>query len=211
MSKKFIPARGASPQRLLLAAALLLGVAPTIHAQATSYGTGTPAAMSVAGNSYFGLVGGPSDFTRISGGSGAFAHEDHNTAYGVEVGNYFPGQNIGVELSYTNFGQINRGGGTTKAEGATLSLLGRLPINANFNLLGKVGTTYGHTDVSSNPASGIAVGSASGFDWSYGVGAELVINPQWSALVQYSEHYMKFAGSSSERVAATTLGARIRF
>jgi opacity protein-like surface antigen len=208
MSKTSIPASGATAQRLLLVATMLLSAAPTIQAQAVT--SGTPSAMSMAGNSYIGLVAGPSDFTRLSGGLGTFTHEDHATAYGVEVGNYFPGQNIGIELAYTNFGQVKRGGGTTKAEGATLSLVGRMPINTSFNLLGKVGATYGNTEVTSLTPS-IGSGSASGFDWSYGVGAELIINPQWSALVQYSEHYLKFAGISSERVAATTLGVRMRF
>jgi hypothetical protein len=81
-----------------------------------------------------------------------------------------------------------------------------------FNLLGKVGTTYSQTDVSANPASGgMATGSNNGFDWSYGIGAELVFAPQLSGVLRYDEHFMKFAGSSSERVSTTMIGARLRF
>jgi hypothetical protein len=43
------------------------------------------------------------------------------------------------------------------------------------------------------------------------LGAELVFAPQWSAVLQYDEHFMKFAGSSSERISTTMIGARIRF
>lgn len=60
-------------------------------------------------------------------------------------------------------------------------------------------------------AYGVASGSESGFDWSYGIGAELVISPQWSAVLQYNEHFLKFAGDSSDRVTATTIGVRMRF
>jgi hypothetical protein len=127
------------------------------------------------------------------------------------AGNYNYNQNFGVEIGYTNFGNVGRGGGTTKAEGINLSLIGRMPVSPMFNLLGKVGTTYGHTEVSANPLSGMTSGSESGFDWSYGVGAELVLSPQWSAVLTYDEAFMKFAGGSSERVSNTMIGARMRF
>jgi OmpA-OmpF porin, OOP family len=34
-------------------------------------------------------------------------------------------------------------------DGINFSLIGRAPMSSNFNVLGKVGTTYGPTDVSS--------------------------------------------------------------
>jgi hypothetical protein len=57
----------------------------------------------------------------------------------------------------------------------------------------------------------MSTGSSNGFDWSYGVGAELVLSPQWSAVLQYDEHFMKFANSGSDRVSTTMLGVRMRF
>jgi hypothetical protein len=191
--------------RTLLGAAVLLGAAHAANAQ-NSY-----APMTGNGASYIGLSGGPSDFSRSRGGIGLFNNGDHDTAYSLMAGSYFINPNVGMELGYTNFGSVPRGGGNTKAEGINVSLIGKLPVGNSFNLLGKVGTTYGHTEVSSNPASGIQSGSESGFDWSYGVGAELVINPQWSAVVQYDEHYLKFAGTSSERITTTIIGARMHF
>jgi hypothetical protein len=191
--------------RTLLAAAVLLGGAQFANAQSS-----TPSMMG-NGASYIGLSGGSADYSRMNGSNGVYHNGDHDNAYSLTAGNYFINPNVGMELGYTNFGSIERAGGRTKAEGINISLIGKMPVGNSFNLLGKVGTTYGHTEVSAAPASGVQSGSESGFDWSYGVGAELVINPQWSAVVQYDENYMKFAGQSSQRVTTTTIGARMHF
>jgi hypothetical protein len=188
-----------------LAAAALVCAAPLAMAQSSGMG------MDSMGPGYIGLSGGPTDFTRISNGTGLYSRGDHDTAYSLMVGNYFLSPNLGMEAGYTNFGSVARGGGNTKAEGINISLIGKMPVHPSLNLLGKVGTTYGHTEVSSAPGSGVSSGSESGFDWSYGVGAELVINPQWSAVLQYDEHYMKFAGNSSERLSTTTIGVRMHY
>jgi hypothetical protein len=190
--------------RTVLAASMVLCAAQAANAQST-------APMMGNGASYIGFSGGSADFSRMNGSNGVYHNGDHDNAYSLKAGSYFINPNVGMELGYTNFGNIARGGGNTKAEGINLSLIGKFPVGTSVNLLGKVGTTYGHTEVSSVPASGVVSGSESGFDWSYGVGAELMINPQWSALVQYDEHYMKFAGSSSERITTTSIGVRMHF
>jgi hypothetical protein len=192
----------------LIAATLLLGAAHMASAQTRE---AAPAASVMTGTSYIGLSGGPSDFSRVNSGNSLFSNADRDTAYSVMFGNYAYNQNLGVEIGYTNFGQVGRGGGTSKAEGINLSVIGRMPINPMFNLLGKVGTTYARTEVTANPLSGMQTGTETGFDWSYGIGAEMVISPQWSAVLSYDEHFMKFAGSSSERVSNTMIGARMRF
>jgi len=156
---------------VLAAAGLLLGALPLARAQASA------ADSEVVGPGYFSLNGGPSDFSRISAGNGLYPRGDRDTVYSLALGNYLFTPHLGVELGYTNFGQISRGGGSTKAEGVNLSLIGKLPLSQRFNLLGKLGTTYGHTDTTALPVSNLASGSEYGFDWSYGVGAELVINP----------------------------------
>jgi opacity protein-like surface antigen len=189
--------------RSLLAASVLLCAAQGASAQSTP--------MMAAGTSYIGFSGGSADYSRMNGSNGVYHNGNHDNAYSLKAGSYFISPNVGMELGYTNFGNIERGGGNTKAEGINISLIGKMPVGNSVNLLGKVGTTYGHTEVSSVPASGVVSGSESGFDWSYGVGAEYVINPQWSALVQYDEHYMKFAGQSSERITTTSIGVRMHF
>lgn len=162
-----------------------------------------------AGKSYIGLNAGESDFS-LGNGTGVFGSERHDTVYNVYVGNYFS-SNFGLELGYTDFGRVNRAGGRTKADGINVSLVGKLPLGDSFNLLGKVGTTYGRTEVSSAPGSGVVAGDESAFGWSYGVGAEYNFNPQWSAVLQYDEHDLKYAGDQRDRISAVTLGVRYRF
>ena len=208
MNSKLTPSRSAHAPHLvrcLLAATLLLCTAQLASAQSSQHST------DLTGSSYVGFSGGPSDFSRINGGDGLYPRETLTTAYSLSYGNYFISPNMGMELGYTNFGNVARGGGSSKAEGVNISLIGKLPVGQSVNLLGKVGTTYGHTEVSAQPPSGMSQGSQSGFDWSYGVGAELVFNPKWSGVLQYDEHYMKFSGSDSDRVSTTTIGVRLHF
>jgi opacity protein-like surface antigen len=194
---------------LALAALAGSGVA---QAQSQSYKPAGPvASMFTPGTSYIALNAGTSDLSRPITAFGVFGGEQQGQAYGVAIGNYFAGQNYGVELGYADFGSVNRYGGSTKVDGITLSLFGRLPVSSNINLLGKVGTTYSRTDVSTNQANSNLAGSERGFDWSYGVGAEYVFTPQWSATLQYAEHFVKYPITGNERISSTTLGARFYY
>ena len=161
------------------------------------------------GANYVGLNAGKSDFS-LGNGIGIFPSDKRDTVYNIYAGSYF-NKNFGLELGYTNFGKVARAGGNTKAQGFNLSVVGTLPLSPSFNLLGKLGTTYGRTDVSSAPFSGVASGSESGFGVSYGLGAEYVFSPQLSAVLQYDDHSLKFAGSGRDRISATTVGLRYRF
>lgn len=198
--------------RTLSATALAVAGLVTVvgaQAQMTSNSSMGSYSLNSPGQRYFGFNAGQSDYS-VGNGNGAFASDNKDTAYNIYGGSYF-NNNFGLELGYTDFGRINRGGGDTDAAGINLSLVGKLPLSNSFNLLGKVGTTYGHTRVSSAPGSGIAQGSESGFGLSYGIGAEYAFNPNWSAVVQYDEHDLKFAGSGRDRISATTVGLRYRF
>ena len=161
------------------------------------------------GSGYLGLNAGKSKFS-VGNGTGFFTSENKDTTYGIYGGTYFTPY-FGAELGYTNFGKIRRAGGQTKAEGINASLIGRLPLSPQFNLLGKLGTTYGRTDVSSAFGSGVVPGRETGFDVSYGVGAEYSFTPMVSGVVQYDENKMKFAGGNSDRVGAATAGVRFKF
>lgn len=161
------------------------------------------------GAGYVGLNLGSSDYS-LGNGFGPFASDNSDTVYNLYTGTFFT-PNFGFEVGYTNFGKIDRAGGNTKAEGINLSLVGRAPITQSFNVFGKLGTTYGRTNVTSVPGSGIASGKENGFGVSYGIGAEYSFNPQLSAVLQYDEHKLKFAGDGSDRVNTTTVGLRYRF
>lgn len=201
--------------RTLSATALAMAaLAATTGAQAqTSSSTSASASSNYSfyapGSRYFGLNIGQSDFS-LPSGAGGFPSDNKDTSYNIYGGSYF-NNNFGVELGYTDFGKVNRGGGETEAEGINLSLVGRLPMSNSFNLLGKVGTTYGRTRVSASPASGLATGTESDWGVSYGIGAEWAFTPALSAVLAWDEHNLKFVGSGKDRVSTTSLGLRYRF
>lgn len=191
----------------LLVAAASMVIATGAHAQSGMSGSGF--SLYAPGSSYIGLNVGQSDFS-LGNGIGVFPSDQKDTAYSLTAGSYFH-PNFGLEVGYTDFGKATRGGGETEAMGFNVSLIGRLPLSPQFNLLGKVGTTYGRTEVSSRPGSGITGGNENGFGVSYGVGAEYSFTPQVSGVVQYDEHALKFAGTGRDRISATTVGLRYRF
>ncbi|NVO05002.1 MAG: outer membrane beta-barrel protein [Rhodoferax sp.] len=197
--------------RLLPAAVLAvaaLAASSSVLAQAAYQPAGPIASALTPGATYVALNAGTSDLSRPITAFGLFGGTQQGSSYGVAIGNFMANQNYGFEVGYTDFGSVNRYGGSTKVDGINLSLIGRMPLSASFNLLGKVGTTYSRTDVSANAANSNMAGSERGFDWSYGLGGELKLAPQWSATLQYDEHFVKYAVTGSERVSATTLGLR---
>lgn len=196
----------------LLAVAASLALVGVAQAQSTTTNTNPRANTGFsygAGGSYFDLNAGKSDFS-VGNGLGNFGSDDGDTAYSAHIGSYF-NDNLGMEIGYTDFGSIDRAGGSTKARGINLSLVGKFPLSPEFNLLGKIGTTYSDTDTSSAPASGVVAGSDHGFGLSYGIGAEYAFTPQWSAVVQVESHKLRFAGGAKDRVSLATLGVRYRF
>jgi len=195
--------------RLLPVAALLMAaLTASVAARAQS---STRAAAYPSGTSYIALNAGTADLSRPITAFGVFGGQQQGQAYGLAMGNYVTGQNYGYEVGYADFGSVNRYGGSTKVDGITLSVLGRMPVGSNFNLLGKLGTTYSRTDVSASAANSNLAGSERGFDWSYGVGGEVMVTPQWGATSQYAEHFVKYPTTGSERISSTTLGARFYY
>lgn len=195
----------------LIAIAALAGAAAA-QAQAVGANNSTNAyGLTGVPKIYFDVSAGQTDY-RLGSGTGLFGTNNNSTAYGLAAGSYFT-NNLGVEVGYTDFGRISRGGGETRADGFTLKLVGKLPLGSQFNLLGKVGTTYGRTEVSSAARSGITAGSDNGFGVNLGVGAEFMFTPNWSALVQYDAHDLRFVGSSSDRdrIGVTSVGIRYTY
>ncbi len=158
---------------------------------------------------YFELSAGETNQS-MPGGLGGFSSKASDTNYNLSVGSYFP-NNFGAELAYNDFGDIRRAGGSTKATGLSLSLVGRFPVAGSVNLLGRLGTTYSSTSVSAAPASGLATGDKQGFGLSYGVGVEYTFNPTWSVLLKYDNYALGFAGDRTDNVGATTIGLRVSY
>jgi len=159
---------------------------------------------------YFGLSGGRANYDLNAGPPGSgLGFDDSDSAWKLSTGGYFH-PNAGVELSYLNAGKAHRLGGTTKAEGVNLSLIGRAPLNEQFDLFGKVGTTYGRTRTSGFSGLGVATGKDSGFGLSYGVGARWNFNQQWAAVVEWERHKFHFSDENSG-VKMTTLGVQYKY
>jgi opacity protein-like surface antigen len=192
--------------KLIVAAASLTAA---LGVQAQSSMSNSYSSMRAPGSGYIGLSVGQSDYS-LDDGINVFESNQGDTSYGIHVGNYFS-PNFGIELGYTDYGSVARAGGRTKSDGINLSLIGKMPLNPAFNLLGKLGTTYSRTEVSSNPASGIAAGSENGWGLSYGLGVEYVFTPQWSTVLQYESQDMKFAGGRDDRVGVTSLAVRFNY
>lgn len=199
-----------SPRYLIASLCVAAAALSTAGAHAQGSGSNSIYNLYGRGTSHVGFNAGLTDY-KLNDGTGLFGSDNNSTAYNVYVGSYFVDSNIGVELGYSDFGRVHRAGGNTRADGINLSLIGRLPIGETFSLLGKVGGTYSRTDVSSAPGSGVASGSDSGLDWSYGVGAEMALNRQWSGVLQYDEHRVTYAGNVNDRIKVTSLGVRYRY
>lgn len=194
----------------LLAVAASFALAGVAQAQSSSNNARTNTGFGYGtGGSYVDLNVGESDFS-VGNGFNLFSSDERDTAYSAHFGSYF-NDILGMEIGYTDFGNIERGGGHTKARGINLSLVGKFAVSPVFNLLGKIGTTYSDTDTSASPISGIATGSDNGFGLSYGIGAEYAFTPQWSAVLQLESHKLRFAGGNTDRVSLATLGVRYSF
>jgi hypothetical protein len=203
---------------LLLLSALSLVCCGSVMAQSTMAPAsttptyqGNTMGMGDPGSTYFSINAGVADLARPISGFGNFGSGNQSSAYSLNVGHYLQGQNFGFELGYTDFGSIDKNGGHTKVDGWNASVIGRLALTPMFNLLGKVGTTYGRTDVTASAGSLVVPGTEKAFDWSYGIGGELLLTPNWSATLTYDEHYMKYPPDSHERVSSTMIGARYRY
>lgn len=199
----------------LLLSALSLAAAP---ASAQSTGTGVKASSGSgmsslwapgSGRNAIGLNLGRSEY-RVGCGSALFGCDDEDRymhLYGRGMVNDY----WGAELGLLDMGSIDRGGGSTKAQGINLSLVGRAPLGSAFSLYGKLGTTYGRTRTSAAPLSGITEGTENGFGLAYGAGVSYDITPRLSAVLEWDSHDFRFAGGGKEPVRATSLGLQYRY
>ena len=108
--------------KLILAAATLTAA---LGVQAQSSTPNNFSSVRAPGSGYIGLSVGKSDYS-LDNGIDVFESDQGDTSYGIQLGNHFS-TNFGVELGYTDFGSVNRAGGTTKADGVNLSLIRHPP------------------------------------------------------------------------------------
>lgn len=125
------------------------------------------------------------DISSLPGGS----TDDTDTAWKV-YGGYMFHPNVGVELSYIDFGKFTGSAPglsvDAKPKGIDLSLLGVLPLpdrTSPFSLFGKIGADRWKVDTDTN-----VLGSASdhGTDLSWGVGAQYDFNRNWAGRLEWN-------------------------
>lgn len=197
---------------LATAAALCCAALP-VAAQTTagaSSGTGmTAPRANFLRSGYLGLNLGRSRYD-VSCGSALFACDRTDNLVNLYGGSMFSDY-FGAEIGYLHFGEMNRGGGDTDAQGINLSLVGRAPVASSFSVIGKLGTTYGRTRTSAAAGSGVTPGNDSGWGLSYGLGLAYDFTPRMSAVLSWDSHDLHFAGTGRDAVRTTSVGLQYRF
>lgn len=195
-------------RHLLSCAAALAALAASPVAVAQDSASGR-SFLPAQGSGYLGLSVGRSRYSAPCGLASFNCDSTDNSVHlsaGSMVGSFW-----GVELGYIDMGRISRGGGTTKAQGLNLSLVGRAPVWQALGVYGKFGSTYGWTDTSALPGSGVHTGSERGFGLSYGAGVSYDFTPRLSATLGWDSHDFRFAGSGRDPVRSTSLGLRYKY
>lgn len=192
-------------------AALALAFACAASAQITTTTTTRSSSWSAipySSHGYFGINVGKPDYENGCG-VGGFSCSDSTTSFNLYTGGMFNNY-FGAEIGYVNFGKAKRGGGRTEAHGINLSLVGRVPVGP-VHLFGKVGTTYGRTEVSASALSGIPSGKESGWEGSYGAGVGFDLSPRSSIVLEWARHELRFAGVGKREIDTTSIGYLHRF
>ncbi len=183
-------------------AALALAAGGAVHAQSSGYSV-----LPWTQQGYVGLNIGKPDYN-TSCGAGPSC-DDPDAAFHIYTGGMF-NQWLGVELGYLNMGRADRAGGRTRAHGVNLSLVGRVPIGP-VNLFAKGGATYGRTEVSADPLSGVSAGKSRGTAPAWGAGVGYDFGSNSSVVLEYARHQFHFAGIGRKPVETTSIGYVHRF
>lgn len=195
-------------RKLLICTAAVAAMAASSLTQAQETGAAR-SLLPGKGRGYVGLSLGGSRYSAPCGAA-SFSCDSTDTSVqistGTMVGNFW-----GVELGYIDMGRMDRGGGTTKARGLNLSLMGKAPVWQSVGVFGKIGTTYGRTDTSAVTGSGVSTGRDRGFGLAYGAGVSYDFTPRLSATLGWDSHDFHFAGSGRDQVRSTSLGLQYKY
>lgn len=199
---------------LFAAAALACG--PSLAQQSGSMGSSGASSRSdgysilpYTRRGYVGINIGQSDYKDLRCGSGLFGCDDSATRGHVYTGGLFNDW-VGMEIGALYEGGVGRGGGTTRAEGVNLSVVGRVPLGA-FNVFAKGGATYGRTRVTADALSGLPAGRVRGWGRSYGAGAGFDITPNHGVVLEWERHAFRVPGGGRRDIDSTSLGYVYRF
>lgn len=194
---------------------VVLAAAPAFWGGALAQTSSGASSSATAGDwlgkprGYLGLSLGQSRYSVDCGGA-AFVCDKSDQSVKVTAG-AMSGNFWGVELGYLDLGRIDRAGGTTKAQGLNLSLVGKAPVGWQFSVFGKLGATYGRTETSTLASSGIAAGTERGLGLSYGAGVSYDFTPRLSATLEWDSNDFRFASGGRDPVRSTSLGLQYRY
>ena len=196
-------------KKTMLAVTAMIAVAAsgTTFAQAMN----DPYAMPWTGGfwGHVGISGGESKFRQDCYHTNVFDCDQRDSAWKVYTGGQF-NRLLGLEVGYNDFGKMRTAGGDTKAWAIPVTLNIGAPIG-RFDVFGKVGGVYGHTEVSAAPAALVDTGTKSGWGWTGGVGADFRVTPNFDIRADYDRYRMDFAGAGTQDVDMLSAGVQFRF
>ena len=201
------PRFGSAVRLRTMALVACLGLAPSFgSAQSTRSGFGDGLMLPGPSNGYVGLSLGKSKFDPdcvpgLSCDSGKAGFKVFAGAISTDV--------LGAEIAYLDMGRIDYAGGSQRASGLNLSLVGTLPVAPGFSAFGKVGATYGWTETRSR-AAGVRTGDEKGFGISYGLGLGYRLSTQLEVIAEYERHRFDFA-PGSQTLGFTSVGLRYQY
>jgi opacity protein-like surface antigen len=142
--------------------------------------------------------------------SGSFTCDNRDTAWKFYAGGKF-NRYFGMEFGYNDFGKVDQSGGRTKAFAANITLTAGVPIGDRFDIFAKGGGAYGRTDVSSDASLGLAGGTKSNFEGTYGVGASYAVTRNWQVRADWDRYNLDFVGTGKHDVDMATASLQYRF
>lgn len=218
-SPVLLPRRGARLAGVVCALALTLpawaqDVSDTMPADASTSGAASGTQASSAswgtpggGRTTFGLNVGRSTFHAPCGAVYACDDTDRYwTIYGRAMANDY----WGSEIAFVDMGQMERAGGTTRAYGLNVSLVGKVPLAQSLGAFGKVGAMYGRTRTSTAAGADVASGNDNGFGLTVGAGLSWDFSPRMSAVLEWDRYNFHFR-SSRDAVNTTSLGLQYHY
>ncbi len=188
---------------------LALGLMPVIAQAQTSANRDSTSSRSWVPYTSFGYAGasvGQSTFD--SNCAPGFSCDDNAMGFKLYTGGQL-WKMLGLEVGYVNLGKFERAGGSVKAQGLNLSLVGNLPVSNVFSLFGKVGTTYGFTKTTAS-APGVNSGSENGFGYSYGAGLSFDVSTMLQVTAEWDKYRFRTV-NGRDNAELVSVGLRYKF
>lgn len=136
------------------------------------------------------------------------ACDQHDTALKAYLGGRL--YNIlGIEISYLDFGRIDRNGGSARANAATANLVLNAPLGRYVGVFAKGGGGYAWTRTRSD-VPGVDAGNRHNFDWGYGAGVNVNLTRHWTLRGEWERQQVHFT-TGREDLDMWTAGANYKF